>query len=81
MTKKIFNHEILGKPSEEKNGKSMVFYQTGGVSPPLAKPKKFGNFHFFLARLLAPSRRTVGTQYCAPKTVDVMKYHPYDVLK
>ena len=30
-----------------KNGKSLVFYQTGGTLPPPIKPKKFGNFRFF----------------------------------
>ena len=37
----------LGKPSQEKTGNSLVCCQTGGTPPPLAKPKKFGNFRFF----------------------------------
>ena len=38
--------EVLGKPSREKNGNSLVFYQRGGTSPP-THLARFGTFPFF----------------------------------
>ena len=36
----------LGKPSKEKNGNILVFYQSG-VPPPLPPLARIGNFRFF----------------------------------